>query len=358
MKKICIISPSLKLGGIERALTTLSEEFLLLGYEIHFIVCLKAEHFYKLSSSIFLYEPSFKRRKATLDKVLFYPRLIGFLRRNVKNINPDRVLVFGDWFSPVVLLALYGKNYPVYISDRTIPNYSFRFPIPFLKKWLYPKSAGFIAQTHRARLFKIKKFGSKLRIEVIPNALPVFKDTQISRGNNHKKILYVGRFAWEKDPEILIRAMAILRERFSDWHLEMAGGGPLLSPMNSLVEELNLSNHIQFLGQVTNVGSLYASADLLVLPSIVEGFPNTLIEGMSFGLPCVCFSDIPFEEIIQDEVDGFVVFERSALALSRKLEYIIQNDDLRLQVGLNAKESVTRFYKESIARRFISFLDL
>ena len=101
----------------------------------------------------------------------------------------------------------------MYISDRTIPNYKFKFPIPQLKKWLYPKSAGFIAQTKRSKEYKEKIFGSKLRIEVIPNALPdLINDTEVNAQKSNK-IIYVGRFAWEKDPEILIRSMAFVTKK-------------------------------------------------------------------------------------------------------------------------------------------------
>lgn len=213
MSKICIISPSLKLGGIERALTTLAHEFHALGHEVHFITCLKDNHFYILPEGVILYEPTFKRRVSRANKLLFYPRLLNYICTTVNKINPSKVLVFGDWFSPITLLALLGLKFPVYISDRTIPNYKFKFPIPQLKKWLYPKSAGFIAQTQRSKEFKEKIFGKKLKIQVIPNALPEFDKRQQINVEQQNKIIYVGRFAWEKDPEILIRAMDFVAKR-------------------------------------------------------------------------------------------------------------------------------------------------
>lgn len=211
--KILIVSPSLKLGGIERALTVLANEWANRDLQVTFVSCLIHNPFYKLDSNIKLIEPTFERSKGITDKILFYPRLLLFIRNEVKKNNPDRVLVFGDWFSPITLLALLGLKFPVYISDRTIPNYKFKFPIPQLKKWLYPKSAGFIAQTQRSKEFKEKIFGKKLKIQVIPNALPEFDKRQQINVEQQNKIIYVGRFAWEKDPEILIRAMDFVAKR-------------------------------------------------------------------------------------------------------------------------------------------------
>ena len=358
MSKICIISPSLKLGGIERALTTLAHEFHALGHEVHFITCLKDNHFYILPEGVILYEPTFKRRVSRANKLLFYPRLLNYICTTVNKINPSKVLVFGDWFSPITLLALLGLKFPVYISDRTIPNYKFKFPIPQLKKWLYPKSAGFIAQTQRSKEFKEKIFGKKLKIQVIPNALPEFDKRQQINVEQQNKIIYVGRFAWEKDPEILIRAMDFVAKKNPNWVLEMAGTGPLLNPMKALVKELNLDSNVVFLGNVNQVATLYQSAKILVLPSVVEGFPNTLIEAMSFGLPCICFNDIPYEDIITNRVDGLVVKERTPEALAEAIQLLIEKKEFRIELGIKASLTVKRFDKKNVAKRVLYFMGI
>jgi GalNAc-alpha-(1->4)-GalNAc-alpha-(1->3)-diNAcBac-PP-undecaprenol alpha-1,4-N-acetyl-D-galactosaminyltransferase len=358
MKKILIIAPSRKLGGIERALSVLANEWTNQGIDVIYVSCLKNDPFYALENQIQIIEPSFERSSGIINRFAFYPRLVFFLRNIVKKNNPDRVVVFGDWFSPIALLALLNTKFQVYISDRTIPNYKFKFPIPQLKKWLYPKSAGFIAQTKRAKEFKENVFGTRLRIQVIPNALPEFKETANESVIRENKIIYVGRFAWEKDPEILIRSMVIISEKHPNWKLEMAGSGPLLTPMKLLVNELKLESNVVFLGNVQQVANLYNSANLLVLPSVVEGFPNTLIEAMSFGLPCVCFSDIPYEDIIVDRENGYVVPERLPKLLAKTIIEAIANEELRVKMGANAKTTVKRFAKEKIAKEILEFMKL
>jgi GalNAc-alpha-(1->4)-GalNAc-alpha-(1->3)-diNAcBac-PP-undecaprenol alpha-1,4-N-acetyl-D-galactosaminyltransferase len=356
--KILIISPSLKIGGIERALTVIANEWIKKGFDISYISCLKGEPFYYLDPRIKLIEPAFKRTGGLLNKLMFYPKLLLYLRKTTKKISPDRVLVYGDWFSPITLLALRKTSFPVYISDRTIPEYIFKFPIPQLKQWLYPESAGFIAQTQRSKDFKIKLFGSQLRIQVIPNALPEFLDEHKVGLGRENKIIYVGRFAWEKDPEILIRTMALISKEHQNWKLEMAGTGPLLERMKILVKELNLESKVIFLGNVNNIAKLYENASILILPSLIEGFPNTLIEAMSFGLPCICFNDIPHEDIITDQTDGFVLEQRSPEILANSIEQLILNPKLRVQIGAKARKSVQRFEKEKITQELLAFMKL
>lgn len=355
MAKICIVSPSLKLGGIERALTTLANEFNERGHEIHFISCIRADHFYKLPSRVVLFEPTFIRSDSVINKFLFYPRLLWFIRTKIISISPDVVLVFGDWFSPLTLLALQGTRYPVFISDRTRPDYQFKFPIPFLKKFLYPKSAGFIAQTIRAKDYKVKQFGNKLNIRVIPNALPELGQMEIERPDEGV-ILYVGRFAWEKDPEILIRSIAILKKSVPEVRLKMAGDGPLFQPMKELVEQLGLKSNIKFLGPVKDVKKLYQSAEILVLPSKIEGFPNTLIEGMSFGLACICFDDIPIDDIVIDNVNGVVLHSRDAYALAERISDLLNNDSMRRNLGIQARQVIQKFNRQKIAEEYLDFL--
>lgn len=357
--KILIVAPSRKMGGIERALSVIANEWAVKGLEVVYVSCLKSDPFYELQETINIIEPSFKRSGGLFNKLTFYPRLLLFIRKNVIKQKPDRVLVFGDWFSPLTLLALLGKKYLVYISDRTIPDYKFKFPIPQLKKWLYPKAAGFIAQTQRAKQYKIKQFGNKLNIKVIPNALATLQQEHIKNvPKNSKKILYVGRFEWEKDPEILIRAFKEVVKTHHDWTLEMAGDGPLFEKMKLLAQELNINNSLVFNGKVQDVAKLYSNASIFVLPSVIEGFPNALIEAMSFCLPCICFSDIPYEDIVEDQINGIVVKERTPLLLAGTIQTLINQPNLRAKIGNQAMNSInSKCNPKHIAEKIGEFMN-
>lgn len=353
MAKICIISPSLKIGGIERALTVLANYFNETGYEVSFICCLKSKHFYLLNDTIKIIEPNFERTNSKLNKILFYPRLIFYLRNSIKKTNPEVILSYGDIFNSFVLLSAINLKIPVFISDRTSPDFQFKFPIPILKKLLYPTSKGFIAQTERAKKYKEIQFNGKLNIEVIPNAIRDVKIyPEIKRENT---ILFVGRFAWEKDPEILIKAFSQIKN-ITNWNLVMAGSGPLLNKMKELTKQLNITNKVIFLGEVSQIDEIFAKAKIYVLPSVLEGFPNALCEAMAAGLPSITFSSIPHESIISNFENGIVINERTPQSLANQIENLINDDLLRNRIGENAKEIAQKLNQKHIGNQVLDFI--
>jgi len=351
-KSICIVSPSTNMGGIERALVLLANTFIEKDYKVDFISCLAGEHFYELRREICLIEPNFKRLPGLNSRLIFYPRLCLFIRRTIISKNPDAILSFGDWFNPIVLLSLLGLRYPVFISDRTSPD-RYGFPLEQVKTILYPRSTGFIAQTKRAADFKHKKFGQKLNIKVIPNALrEVSLYSNISR---EKIILYVGRFAWEKAPELLIRAYKAIPDR-QGWQLHMAGTGPLLKSMKALVADLNIKDEVVFHGKIQDIDSMFARAGIYVLPSVIEGFPNSLCEAMAAGLPCICFDSIPYEEIFTNGVDGIAIDSGDLDKLTSAMIELMNDKQLRETLGTRAKQIRNRLSVDIIGKQFTEFI--
>lgn len=352
-KSICIVSPSLKIGGIERALVVLTEYFVKQGHKVSFISCLSGDHFYELDPDINLIELDFKHSERSFKKLIFYIKIINALRKAIQKINPDVILTFGDLFSPIVLLSVINLDFPVFISDRTSPDYNFKFPIPQLKRWLYPKSKGFIAQTGRAADYKRQQFSDRLNIAVINNALR--KVTLYPEINREKIILYVGRLEWEKGPDRLIEAFAKLNNK-NGWKLHMAGSGPLLNKMQILAKGLNIFDKVIFYGKVKDIDALYARAGIYVLPSILEGFPNSLVEAMAAGLPVVCFDSIPWEEIFESGISGLVIKNGDIQGLTNTLQELINNEDLRRLLGQNALSIKDRLSIEKIGNQVLEFI--
>src|SRR5690554_5452480 len=97
---ILIIAPSLKMGGIERALTVLANYFASLGHQVKFIACQKGNPFYILNDQVEHYAFQYERGSGFYNKIQYYYNLISFLRKKTDQLKPDCVLSFGDVFNP------------------------------------------------------------------------------------------------------------------------------------------------------------------------------------------------------------------------------------------------------------------
>ena len=351
-KNICIVSPSLKMGGIERALTVLADYFAKKGHVVSFISAQGGEQFYHLDPAICFFEPTFKRSAGLVGKIRFYFSMVLFIRKTVKQQNPDAVLSFGDAFNPLVLLALLGAKFPVYISDRTSPDFPFNPIIRLGKKWLYPKSAGFIAQTQRAATYKHNQFGHHLRIKIIPNAIKETINYDLPKA---AQILCVGRLSVEKGQDRLVKAFSKIASE-THWKLVLAGDGPMRQSLETLAEALKVKDRIVFLGKVENVDQLMNESAIFVLPSRLEGFPNALCEAMSLGLPCICFDCIPVEALLTSGKDGLVVPENDIDALAVAMKELINNPSLRNELGNNAQKIKDKLAVATIGEQVFDFM--
>jgi GalNAc-alpha-(1->4)-GalNAc-alpha-(1->3)-diNAcBac-PP-undecaprenol alpha-1,4-N-acetyl-D-galactosaminyltransferase len=352
--KILIVAPSRKIGGIERALSVLANEWAHQGFEVVYVSCLKSEAFYPLHKSIKIVEPTFKRMGGLLNKISFYPKLIFYIRKQVKKHQPDRVLSFGDFFNPIVLVASSGLKIPIFISDRTSPDFKFPFYIKLLKKQFYPKAAGFIAQTQRAYDAKRNQFGENFNQTIIPNAIKPVSKIDIPKENI---VLYAGRFSWEKNPGALIEAFANIKKN-KEWRMVMLGDGPLWNEMKTKAIKLGLQNQIDFLGAVSDIDLWLNKASIFVLPSVLEGFPNALCEAMTAGLPVICFDSIAYESLLIHTQEGIVVPFKNIDQLSKSLNELIINQVLRENLGNKAAKRAENWQLENIIIKYNQFLKL
>lgn len=105
----------------------------------------------------------------------------------------------------------------------------------------------------------------------------------------------VGRLVYQKNHEFLLRAFAKAKDCRDDLVLCIVGDGPLRTELESLNRELGISEDIIFAGNKDNVNEYYQMFDLMVLPSMFEGLPITLVEAQAAGLRCLVADNISKE---------------------------------------------------------------
>lgn len=146
-----------------------------------------------------------------------------------------------------------------------------------------------------------------------------------------------------------MRSFYNLTER-DGWQLHYVGTGPLLESMKALASRLGIANEVIFPGKVHSIDKYYARASIYVLPSLMEGFPNSLCEAMAAGLPCVCFDTIPYMELLTHGVDGLVVRGGDVAGLSKTLNMLMDDENLRTSLGLEAQKIQIRLNVEKVGQ--------
>ena len=168
-----------------------------------------------------------------------------------------------------------------------------------------------------------------------------------------RDILCVARLMYPKGIDILLHAWGRMMNAPAAWrsHLKprllLAGEGSLRPQLERIVHELDISDSVEFLGLRRDVIDLLQQAWGFVMPSRWEGMPNALLEAMACGLPCVATKVSGSEDLINDEVNGLLIEPEQPVALAQALQRIIENTEFALQLGLEARKTVSNQYQLS-----------
>lgn len=355
--KIVFTISSLHVGGAERVMSILINDFVQKAQttEVHLVLYgRKPEIFYPLSDEVIVHQPAFD-----FDS---YSRVIGtlktmvFLRSTISSLKADAVISFGEYWNSFVLLAGFGKKWPIYVSDRCQPNKSLGKVQDLLRNWLYPKAEGVIVQTEQAKSIYARMYQHK-NICVIGNPISV---VQLAPQDQRENIvLTVGRLIKSKHHSELINLFSRIKN--TDWKLVIVGGDALkqqnLERLTELIAQLKLENRVILTGPIKNVTYWYQKAKIFAFTSSSEGFPNVIGEALSNGVPVVSFDCVAGpSDLVNHESNGYLVDLFDYDTFQNKLSHLMENTELREQMSANSPSSILPFQETEIANRFYSFI--
>jgi glycosyltransferase involved in cell wall biosynthesis len=172
--------------------------------------------------------------------------------------------------------------------------------------------------------------------------------------NEHRKyynVLCVARHEMQKDLRSAIKLINILSKKNPLYHLFFAGSGSQTQELRNYARELNLQDHVSFLGQVDDMDEVYSYCGVCILTSLYEGFPNALLESISVGIPVVAF-DCPSgpKEIIKDGINGYLVTNRDVKVMAQKVQ---ASRDLKIG---QVKNTADCFHASNISRQYVDVI--
>lgn len=184
-------------------------------------------------------------------------------------------------------------------------------------------------------------------VTVIPDPIPL--QTEVTSQLKGKRVVTIGRYAYQKGYDLLLHVWSEVGKKFPDWSLSIYGMGNR-SQYSQLMKNLGIdAERCQLNGPVNDVSKIYEESSVFVLSSRFEGFGLVLAEAMSCGVPVVSF-DCPYgpSDIITDGVDGFLIKDWNERVFVDKVCQLIEDADLRQQMGRAAIDSSRRYQPDRI----------
>ena len=155
---------------------------------------------------------------------------------------------------------------------------------------------------------------------------------------------FISRVTREKGAVIFIEAMLSVAESRSDVQFVIVGDGPAMEQCRTLVSSSEHGNRFGFFGEQSNVLPFYAAIDILVLPSISEGIPYTVLEAMASGLPVVAASVGGLPEIIESGRTGILYPANNTLGIVEAINDLLAYPELRQSLARAAQFEITKHF--------------
>lgn len=192
----------------------------------------------------------------------------------------------------------------------------------------------------------------KIPVYVIPNSFPFYPDEPSACEN--KKAIIVGRYNSAKGYNYLIDAWKYVYQKHPDWIIDIFGSGEYEDKVRKQILDNGLQAVVIMNNPTDHIMEEYLKSSIYVMSSVFEGFAMVLLEAMACGLPCVSF-DCPYgpRNVITDGEDGILVEYLNSQALADQICRLIENEDLRKQMGSNGRRNVLRFSRETIMPQWV-----
>lgn len=347
MKKINIFLKDItESGGGERVCANLANAFCT-DYEVEIFSFYKSQPnpIYELNKKVkitYLSTYDLKNAKG-FEKIFlksFYRYFLSF--KTIFNFRQK---------SNEILLANDGYFVPFFKNKALKYLRIWHIKAPKKKKMVFNRFDTIIILSSK-ELEKWKKWHKN--IQVIPNFLPFIspKESDLSQ----KVVLSIGRFTQEKGFSRLIDIWEIIQENdeFKEWKLHIVGDGILKEEIQNKIKIKNLEKSIILKPFTKEIEKEYLKASIYTLTSHCEGFGMVLAESSNYGIPSIAFDiDTGPSDIIENEKSGFLIENGNLKEFANKLQFLMQNKDLRKNFGKNAKDKIQKkFNKEIIMQQW------
>lgn len=352
MKILFVIGP-LKSGGAERVVANLSNEFV-------------------KNNSVFIATTVDENSDYIIDKNVkiiclddgkknnFFKKNIIRIKNLKKLINEEKIDIAISFLPEPSYRLMIAKNNKIktIISERNDPNIEYNsFIKKILTKLLYCKADGFIFQTEDAKKWFCKKIQKKSI--VIPNPINEKFISNAYYGKREKTIVNVGRLVKQKNQKMLIDAFNEVHKKHNEYILKIYGDGELYDELKKQIKNLKLEDYVFLMGKKNDIKKEIYKSGIFVLSSDYEGMPNSLMEAMALGIPCIS-TDCPIggpNFLIENNKNGLLFQVNNKDELVANINLLIENEQLAKELSNNANKICEILNPKIINRKWREYIE-
>lgn len=304
-------------------------------------------------------------RSTTAEQISFMLSASILGRGRVNRLRPNVALAFfgapsgvATWF-----WSLFFKlPYIVSLRGGDVPGfrpYDFarqhRLLSPLLRR-IWRRAAAVVANSEGLRQLALT-FEPSVPISMIPNGVNLENFKTGKREWEPARLLFVGRVVYQKGLDLLLKALAELRDM--KWSLDIVGDGPRVERLQNLANELQIGERVNFLGWQSRqmLPQIFQQANLFVNPSRHEGMPNAVLEAMASGLPVLASRISGNEELVTEET-GVLTPTEDVAALRSALAKLIPYVAGRARMGTAGRERMEAKYSwTKVAQAYLDLMN-
>ena len=304
-----------------------------------------------------------ERGKKSFKKVLRFTKLLWRCLSSLITFQPDLVYIsltakgigfYKDGFV-VLLLKLFKQRFVFHFHNKGISKCHNKKFDNWLYKRVFSGSEVILLSEHLYN--DVKKYLPRNRVHICPNGIPdqplIKNKYEINRSKSTVQILFLSNLIRSKGVYVLLEACSLLKERNLSFNCVLVGGEGDITEKQLIndIDRLLLNEIVSYAGKKYNNEKqiVFEESHIFAFPTFYpnECFPLVLLEAMQAQLPIVTTYEGGIPSIVTDSVNGFLVSNNDPKALADKLEYLINNAEMRVEMGRAGREKYENNFKLS-----------
>ncbi len=365
-----------RVNGVSTSIRTFTEQLQALGHTVHLIapaygIETKDESWItRVPARSIYFDPE--------DKLMKYQAILRLLPE-LKAQNFDLIHIHTPFVAHYAGLKLAKLlQIPVLETYHTFFEDYLHHYLPWIPKFAARSMARFVSKTQcnqvdaivapsQPMLDVLRTYGIHTQAAVIATGLQASSFAEADGAAFRLKygiaperpmLLYVGRVAFEKNIDFLVRVVQLLIKETPDTLLVITGEGPAEPSLHALVKTLGLENNVQFIGYLdrnTELNACYQAADIFVFASKSETQGLVLLEAMAQATPVVAIAELGTASILV-EGEGAMIAPDDELQFAQKVQALLKNAVHREHLGVRAKHyAESKWSAQTQAERMLAF---